>query len=545
MFALGISDFSLGEGIYPAKSLLRLARGLGYRDLVLWDRSLAGYPRLREALEWPRRARELAGEPPDPDDDLRIHLGCRFTWRGHGFGALPFRDTGYAALNRLLTAQAHAERNGPPIPGLGDPEPPRDCVLLAETLEGLECLRREGLPAALLAHPLRAQEARRALAAGLEVAAPQVLRFRTPEGLELHRLKRAVHAQETILRTEPLWDAREAAEPRAAWRSRFPACEPAVARTTAEILERIAAWRLHWGGWVLPDPLGQEEADLASLLRERVRTGVAKRFPKVTGEILARMERELELITERGFARYFLLVADIVRAAQGERPRICGRGSGAASLVSYALGLSNVDPVDTNLMFERFLTRERKDPPDMDIDFPWDERDRVIQAVFERYGRDRVAMVSNHTFFKAKGALRAVAQAHGRPDTELKQLARYVRGWEGGLDRAAENPAWAAILRQASALEGHFHQFSVHPGGTIVTPGPFWEHGAFQPAPAKEKVSITAWDKDGVENYGLVKIDLLGNRSLAVIRDAYAVLGPPRPPIPAPRPARTPPRRRC
>ena len=175
------------------------------------------------------------------------------------------------------------------------------------------------------------------------------------------------------------------------------------------------------------------------------------------------------------------------RPRQGATPRICGRGSGAASLVSYALGLSNVDPVATNLMFERFLTKERKDPPDMDIDFAWDERDDVIQKVFERYGRDRVAMVANHAFFKAKGALRAVAQAHGRPDSELKQLARYVRGWEGGLVRAAENPAWDTILRQALALKGHFHQFSVHPGGTVVTPGPFWEHAAFQPAPAKDR----------------------------------------------------------
>jgi DNA polymerase III alpha subunit len=144
--------------------------------------------------------------------------------------------------------------------------------------------------------------------------------------------------------------------------------------------------------------------------------------------------------------------------------------------------------------------------------------------VFERYGRHRVAMVANHAFFKAKGALRAVAQAHGRPDSELKQLARFVRGWGGGLERASENPAWGVILRQAMALKGHFHQFSVHPGGTIVTPGPLWEHAAFQPAPAKENVSTTAWDKDGVENYGLVKIDLLGNRSLAVIRDAEVVL---------------------
>ena len=528
MFALGISDFSVGEGVYPAKQLLSLARQLGYRDLVCWDRGVAGYPKLRGELEWIHEARKLEGLPPDPRwTDFRIHLGSRFTWRGHGYGALPYTNAGYAALNRLLTAQAHDEAPGPDIPGLGAPEPPRDCVLLAEDRAGLDALLREGFEAALLGHPRRVQEARAARSEGLTVVAPQVLRFRTAEGLEMHRLKRAIAQQSTLIRTEALWDPAEAAVPRSDWEARFPFAEPAVARATAAVLERVSGWSIHWGQWVLPDPLDREGRDLDALLRERVRAGVAERFTDPDGEVLARMERELDLISFKGFARYFLLVQDIVQALKHRNlpTNICGRGSGAASLVSYALRLSNVDPVATNLMFERFLTKERRDPPDMDIDFAWDEREDVIQAVFERYGRHRVAMVANHTFFKAKGALRAVAQAHGRPDSELKHLARFVRGWEGGLARASENPAWDTILRQALALKGHFHQFSVHPGGTVVAPEALWEHAAFQPAPAKAKVSTTTWDKDGVENYGLVKIDLLGNRSLAVIRDAYEVLG--------------------
>lgn len=528
MFALGISDFSPGEGVYRAPQLLRVARALGYRDLVCWDWSPAGYPRLREALDWIRRARDLEGLPPDPGwEEFRLHLGCRFAWRGHALGAIPCSDAGHGALNRLLAAQAHRERPDLAVPGLGEGEPPGGCVLLAEDLAGLDALLREGFYAALLAHPRRVQEARKALAAGLPVVAPQVLRFRTPEGLDLHRLKRAVAAQATLVRAEALWEPGDAAVPREAWEARFPAGEPAVARATAAVLEQAAGWSIPWGTWVVAAPLGLEDADLDALLRDRARAGVEARFGRIRAAHLARLAQELDLIARKGFARYFLLVQDIVQALahEGIPSRICGRGSGAASLVGYALRLSNVDPVDTNLMFERFLTPERKDPPDMDIDFPWDERDRVIRAVFERYGRDRVAMVSNHTFFKAKGALRAVAQAHGRPADELKQLARLVRGWEGGLARAGENPAWEGILRQAAALEGHFHQFSVHPGGTLVTPGPLWDHAAFQPAPAKEGVSITAWDKDGVENYGLVKIDLLGNRSLAVLRDAYAGLG--------------------
>lgn len=137
---------------------------------------------------------------------------------------------------------------------------------------------------------------------------------------------------------------------------RYPAAEPKVATATRDLLEEVAAWRIHWGKWVVSRPLNLDGADLDAILRERVKSGVGERYPEVRGDILARMERER-------FATYFLFVQDIVQALkhQGLPSRICGRGSGAASLVSYALGLSNVDPVGTNLMFERFLTLERKD----------------------------------------------------------------------------------------------------------------------------------------------------------------------------------------
>ena len=439
MFALGISDFSVGEGVYPAKQLLHLARRLGYRDLVCWDRGVAGYPKLRDTLEWIHKARELEGLPPDPDwTGFRLHLGARFEWRGHAYGALPFTDAGYAALNRLLSAQAHAARPDLVIPGLGEPEPPGGCVLLAEDLAGLDALLREGLYAALLGHPRRAQEARKALAAGLPVVAPQVLRFRTAEGLEMHRLKRAIAAQATLIRTEALWEpARGRRAARATGRPASPSASPPWRRPRPRCWSRCPAGtstgaagccRIPWAArartWM---------PSCASGCGRAWRRGSRRR----TARCSRRMERELDLIAFKGFARYFLLVQDIVQAAQGARPRICGRGSGAASLVSYALGLSNVDPVATNLMFERFLTKERKDPPDMDIDFAWDERDAVIQTVFERYGRDRVAMVANHAFFKAQGrpagrgpgprAARQRAQAAGPLRARLGRGPRIAR----------------------------------------------------------------------------------------------------------------------
>ena len=522
-FLLAVSDFSVGEGIYTARTLMKLARRLGYRDLMLWDRGMHGYPKLREALDWAREMESLGytheafmGEGPRPSE-FRLHLGCRFAWRGETFGAMPLTNQGYAALNRLLTDQAHGREGVLPT----------DCLLLAERREGLDLLRAMGIPATLLAHPGRVQEARAALAAGLPVAAPQALRFRTPQGLELHRLKRAIATQSTLPRTEPLWEPAEAAVHRAAWEARFPAGEPAIARRTEALLEAVSGWSIPWNAatkdnWVNAAPLGLEEADLEAVLRHRIGDGLEKN--PVKGDAGLRLTQELPLIKAKGFASYFLLVQDLVKAEK-VKAGICGRGSGAASLVSYALGLSNVDPVGTNLLFERFLTPERVDPPDMDIDFAWDERNEVILRVFERYGRERVAMVANHVFFKTRSALRAVAMAHGRPPQEMKAMSERSQGWLGGLGELDPNHPWTPIRLQAQAITGHFQQFSVHPGGVVIAPGPLWEHVAFQPAPAKEGVSITAWDKDGVENYGLVKIDLLGNRSLAVIRDAMAALG--------------------
>jgi DNA-directed DNA polymerase III PolC len=521
-FLLGISDFSVGEGIYTARTLLKLARRLGYRDLVLWDKGMQGYPKLRDALDWARELESLGyahdafeGLGPTPSE-FKLHLGCRFEWRGQAFGALPLTDVGYGALNRLLTDQAHGRAEQPPV----------ECLLLAERREGLELLRREGLPATLLAHPGRVQEARAALAEGLPVAAPQVLRFCTAQGLELHRLKRAIATQSTLPRTEALWEPSEAAVPRAAWEARFPAGEPAIARRTEELREALSGWSIPWNAatkdhWVHAKPLGLEDADLEEVLVQRVHEGLRKH--PVRKEAEGRLAQEMSLIHTKDFAPYFLLVQDLVYA-KPLKAGICGRGSGAASLVSYALGLSNVDPVETNLLFERFLTKERVDPPDMDIDFAWDERNDVILRVFERYGADRVAMVANHVFFKTRSALRAVAMAHGRPPEELKAMSQRSMGWHGGLGELDPNHPWTSIRLQARAIQGHFQQFSVHPGGIVIAPQALWEHVAFMPAPAKEGVSITAWDKDGVENYGLVKIDLLGNRSLAVIRDALEVL---------------------
>ncbi len=247
--------------------------------------------------------------------------------------------------------------------------------------------------------------------------------------------------------------------------------------------------------------------------------------------VVDRIERELDLIEAKGFAPYFLVVDDIVR----QSPRTCGRGSGAASIVSYCLGITNVDPIRHNLMFERFLNPGRTDPPDIDVDFAWDERDDILDWVFKTYGTERSAMVANHIRFRPRMALRETARVFGLPESEISAVThRLPWFWQTDamddldqLVRAAPrmagvdlDPPWPEIIALAGRLIGVPRGLSVHCGGVVLTPGPIGERAPVRLA--AKGVNIIPWDKDGVEEMGLVKIDLLGNRSLAVIRDAIA-----------------------
>ncbi|MEJ2169526.1 MAG: DNA polymerase III subunit alpha [Desulfobacterales bacterium] len=269
-------------------------------------------------------------------------------------------------------------------------------------------------------------------------------------------------------------------------------------------------------------------------LRRAAYAGARRRYGRELSEaVVERLEHELRSITDMGFAAYFLIVRDIVRHS----PRTCGRGSGAASLVAYCLGITNVCPLKHNLYFERFLNPGRTDPPDIDVDFAWDERDEVLQSVLEQH-RGHAAMVANHVLFQPRMAIREVAKVYGLTDGEIGRVAnRLPRFWRDqesepelleGLKNRPESkalefpPPWPEVLAYAQRIIGTPRYLSVHPGGVVLTPRPIDEYVPLQRAP--KGVSIVQWEKDAVEDAGLVKIDLLGNRSLGVIRDAIGNL---------------------
>ena len=308
-------------------------------------------------------------------------------------------------------------------------------------------------------------------------------------------------------------------------RRRFPHCPEAV-DNAARLAEKCIMTDPPWTSLLFPDYEGLDRDAAFRMLRSRALAGSRTRYGRITPPVRERLDRELKVIGEKGFAVYFLVVEDIVR----HFPITCGRGSAAASIVSYCLFITHVDPIRHDLFFERFLNPGRVDPPDIDVDFPWDTRDEVFAYVFKKYGDRNAAMVANHVAFQARAAVREIAKVHGLPEGEIKRVTGRMRGlWHS--HNAAElvkshplfkdlklEPPWPEVLARSLELESIPRYLSVHSGGVVIAPGQLDRRVPLQRAP--KGVNIIHWEKDQTEDAGLVKIDLLGNRSLAVIRDA-------------------------
>ena len=260
-------------------------------------------------------------------------------------------------------------------------------------------------------------------------------------------------------------------------------------------------------------------------LKDKVYAGARIRYGEVDETIRQRIEYELDLITQKGFAPYFLIVQDIVTQTRAT----IGRGSAAASIVSYCLFITQVDPLRYKLQFERFIHPEREDMPDIDVDFPWDERDGILDYVFKKYSNERTAMVSSQIFLKPRSAIREVGKVHGLSNEEIKSITKRIGWYTSRRDLehwVRTDPRFAnvdlddtliRVLRESEKIVGTFRHPSVHPGGVVIVPDEIRKYVPVLIAP--KGVQIVEWEKDQVEDSGLLKIDLLGNRSLAVVRD--------------------------
>ena len=513
------SHYSLMQGTTSAARLCRAARKLGYRRLALTDTdNLYGLWPFLTACRREGITPVVGAEVTDPKTASRAVC-------------LVENDRGYGNLCRLLTRR-HTAEDFSLETAMG--ELGRGLVALTACPGLLSAFHDAGVTtaAAMPRRPLPSSHrlCRTAKRLGLPLTAVPDSYFLHPEEMADHRLLRAIEGNTTLSRL-----SRTDTAPPEAWLAgpdeyarRFAVCPEAI-RTTHVLAERLAFTGPAFG-IVLP-PWNDAEGRHADLcLRETAYNGAQERYGiELSEPVVERLEHELKIIARMGFSAYFLIVHSIVSRS----PRICGRGSGAASLVAYCLGITNVCPLKYNLYFERFLNPGRTDPPDIDVDFAWDERDAVLDTVLNRYG-GHAAMVSSHVLIQPRMAIRETAKVWGMTDAEIGRISKRLPWfWRTGasrpdlMDKLRDRPEarhlhipapWPEILRRAGRIAGSPRYLSVHPGGIVITPRPIDTYVPVQTAP--KGVPIIQWEKDAAEDAGLVKIDLLGNRSLGVIRDA-------------------------
>jgi DNA polymerase-3 subunit alpha len=314
-------------------------------------------------------------------------------------------------------------------------------------------------------------------------------------------------------------------------RRRFAGYGEAVANTLA-VAERCTL-ELPMGKTLLPQyqPI-PEGLDADSYLRELCERGLRERYGEPTREARERLDMELDVIRETGFAAYFLIVWDFIRAARCDGVKVGpGRGSAAGSLVSYVLRITDICPLKYGLIFERFLNRERVSMPDIDIDFDDRRRDRVIEYVQEKYGRDRVAQIITFGTMAARAAIRDVGRVLDVPLSDVDRLAKLVPPQIGiTLEKALEsrelrevydNEPWAkTVIDNARRLEGIARNASTHAAGVVIAPEPLENIVPLQRSTNDRDAMVTQFDMNGVQTVGLLKMDFLGLTNLSVIEAA-------------------------
>ena len=267
-----------------------------------------------------------------------------------------------------------------------------------------------------------------------------------------------------------------------------------------------------------------------SWLRQLTEEGLPWRWPGgVPEKARALAEKELALIAELGYESYFLTVHDIVRFARGRGILCQGRGSAANSVVCYALGITAIDPDRIGMLFERFISRERNEPPDIDVDFEHERREEVIQYVFERYGRHRAALTAIASSYRGAGAVRDVARALGLPPDQIDALSACVGKWSDAMpapERLREHgfdsgsPLMRRVLVLAGELIGFPRHLSQHPGGFVISEQPLHALVPVENA-TMEGRTVVQWDKDDLDALGLLKVDVLALGMLTALRKTF------------------------
>jgi len=539
------SAFSFLEGASNPEDLVDRAAELGYPALALGDRNgVCGAPRFHQAA---RRAglRGLVGA------DVTVQAGPRSGTKS--LLLLVESRKGYRNLCRLLTEGHLASPRGAPCVELTQVE---------EYAQGLIALARGdgALDAGFLArvHAIfgqphlwvdvsrpreRAAEAalRRAAAIaqveGVPIVATNDVRAATADGRRLLDAFTCLRERTTLdlAGRRLLANAERCLRSPEEMATRF-SDQPAWVRASREIAERCT-FTLEDLGYRFPSfPVPSDETQ-DSWLRRETFEGARRRYGNpLPRRARAQLEHELSVISKLDLAGYFLIVHDIARFAREGGILAQGRGSAANSAVCYALGITAVDPVGMELLFERFLSEERGEWPDIDLDLPsGDQRERVIQYVFQRYGQRGAAMTANVITYRTRLAVREMGKVLGFGEEEIDRLSKLLSSWEhdespqplpkllrqAGV--APEEPRVELLLQLVAAVRGLPRHLGQHSGGIVIAAGRLDEVVPIEPA-AMPGLHVVQWDKEDCADLGIIKIDLLGLGMLAALERAIPLI---------------------
>ncbi len=539
-----MSNFSFLRGASHPEQLVARAAELGYAALALTDEcSVAGVVRAHEEAKRQK---------------LSLIIGSQFRVQDKNgdslsFIALATNRHGYGNLCELITLARSRADKGKYWLTLSDFESPPtslshlqalpDCIMLLAPDYGIEALRlnaqlawmrttfgSRARVALTLLHQGRDEEHK---ALVLQSAAAHGLRVVATGDVCMHlrSRKRLQDALAAIGIGRPVAQCGHALFMNAEQhlRSRLRLANMYPPETLAETLAiaRQCNFSLDQLRYEYPDELVPAGHTPSSYLREQTWIGAHRRFPSgIPANVQQQLEHELQLISAMRYEPYFLTVYDIVSFARSRRILCQGRGSAANSAVCYCLGITEVDPARGNLLFERFISKERNEPPDIDVDFEHQRREEVIQYIYEKYGRHRAALTGVVITYRPKSALRDAGKVLGVDTHIIDRLAKSHRWWDSkealherfsecGIDPAS--PVAQHWLQIASELIGFPRHLSQHPGGFVIARDKLSRLVPIEKA-AMEGRSVVQWDKDDLDALGLLKIDILALGMLSALR---------------------------
>ena len=533
-----ISNYSFLRGASRPEELVTRAHALGYTALAITDEcSLAGVVRAHEQVK-------RVGLKLIIGTELRLGDGPRLV-------LLATNRRGYTQLCRLITKGRRKAAKGAYKLCRKDLEngladclalfiPPREPSWNEAGLQwfGQVFSGRGWLAANLLREGGDAQYLQQWQAAakkhGLPLVATGNVCMHVPARRPLRDLLSAIrhHCTLTQLGSRVLFNGERHLRALADLQSLYPS---SLLQQSVDIARRCR-FSLDELRYEYPDDVTPGDMQPQTYLRQLVEKGKKERWSEgCPDKVQAQIEHELQLINELDYAAYFLTVWDIVAFARKQGILCQGRGSAANSAVCYCLGITEVDPARMNLLFERFISRERGEPPDIDVDFEHERREEVIQYIYRKYGRERAALAATVITYRPKSALRDTGRALGFSLQQVEQLVQAVSGWrswgdvqgewleEAGFD--LENLRIRQLLWLGNELLGFPRHLSQHVGGFVISRGGLDELVPVENA-AMPGRTIIQWDKDDLEALGLLKVDVLALGMLSAIRRALRLLDP-------------------